>query len=163
MTQDPQFFTEAEQQATEPTDKGHPFLDNLAVRDRRIAGLRERVGELVGQINERDKRIAELEAQPAVPTQPDRMFPILRSHNYDKEPHEPHPTLIPWSVADLAYSGYSSDYSRDQSLERMAERGGFGPGEMDKYCPDWRERCNEITTLRARIAELEAEGVERRR
>lgn len=73
-----------------------------------------------------------------------KMFPILKSYTKQK----PHPTSIPWEVADLAYSVYSNKYGRDQSIERMAERGGFGAEEMDELLPDWRERCDVATKLR---------------
>jgi hypothetical protein len=72
----------------------------------------------------------------------DKLFPIQSQRGA-----KPHPLRIPWSVAELAYSVYSGLYGRDQSLERLAERGGFGPGEMDEFLPDWRERCDEIVAL----------------
>lgn len=59
----------------------------------------------------------------------------------------PHPLEIPWSIAELAYSVYAARYGRGQSLERLAERAGFCPDEMDMFLPDWRERCAEIATL----------------
>lgn len=77
----------------------------------------------------------------------ERMFPIQSERGA-----KPHPTRIPWSIAELAYSVYSGKYGRDQSLERLASRGGFGPGEMDTFVPDWRERCDEIASLRAQLA-----------
>lgn len=80
-----------------------------------------------------------------------KMFPIQRSYTKQK----PHPTSIPWEVADLAYSVYSNLYGRDQSLERMAERGGFGAKEMDELLPDWRERCDLIVKLREENEHLE--------
>ena len=46
---------------------------------------------------------------------------------------------VPWAVAELAYAAYSARYGRDQSLERLAERGGFGHEEMDQFAPGWRE------------------------
>lgn len=52
-----------------------------------------------------------------------------------------HPTSIPWEVADLAFSVYAAQYGTGQSLERLAERGGFSPSEMDEFLPDWRKRC----------------------
>ena len=73
----------------------------------------------------------------------ERMFPIQRERGA-----KPHPTQIPWSLAELAYSVYSARYGTSQSLERLAERHGFGPSEMDDFLPDWRERCDEIRTLR---------------
>ena len=83
----------------------------------------------------------------------ERTFPIQRGERGVK----PHPTRIPWHVADLAYSVYSARFGTSQSLERLAERGGFGPEEMDMFLPDWRERCDENARLKARVAELEAE------
>ena len=68
------------------------------------------------------------------------MFPIILNRKYDK----PHPLKIPWSVAELAYSQYGPS---SQTLERIAERGGFGPFEMDGFVPDWIERCNENKRL----------------
>ncbi len=56
----------------------------------------------------------------------------------------PHPLSIPWGLAELAYSVYAARYGRQQSLEQLAKRGGFGPLEMDDYLPDWRERCRAV-------------------
>ena len=39
---------------------------------------------------------------------------------------------VPWSVAEVIYAAYAEVYpssARQQSIERMAERGGFGWGE----------------------------------
>jgi hypothetical protein len=65
----------------------------------------------------------------------------------------PHPLLIPWSVAEKAYSVYAARYGRSQSLERLAERGGFGPSEMDEFLPGWRDEVSEITRLRKELAD----------
>ena len=35
-----------------------------------------------------------------------------------------------WELAELAYSAYSSAHGTDQSLERLAQRGGFGIDEF---------------------------------
>jgi hypothetical protein len=80
-----------------------------------------------------------------------RMFPIQRQRGA-----KPHPLSIPWSLAELAYSVYSSRYGSSQSLERLAERGGFGPGEMDEFVPDWRERCSEVSRLRSALERAES-------
>jgi hypothetical protein len=77
------------------------------------------------------------------------MFQIQSQHGA-----KPHPLWIPWSVAELAYSVYSGKYGRSQSLETLAERGGFGPGEMDEFLPDWRERCDEIMRLKVALDKL---------
>lgn len=76
-----------------------------------------------------------------------RLFPIQPERGA-----RPHPIRIPWAVAELAYSVYSAQYGRDQSLDTLARRGGFGPGEMDVFLPDWRERCYENARLRSDLA-----------
>lgn len=67
---------------------------------------------------------------------------------------KPHPLRIPWYVAELAYSVYSARYGRSQSLDELASRGGFGPGEMDMFLPDWRERCDHTAKLEAVCVEV---------
>lgn len=37
---------------------------------------------------------------------------------------------VPWKEAERAYKTYSSLYGKSQSLERLAERHGFGIGEF---------------------------------
>ena len=37
---------------------------------------------------------------------------------------------VPWIFAERAYRYYAQRYGRDQSLERLAERGGFGASEF---------------------------------
>ena len=54
---------------------------------------------------------------------------------------------IPWSVAEIAYAEYARRYGRSQSLQRLAERGGFYVNEMDEYHPRWREEVGEIARL----------------
>ena len=66
----------------------------------------------------------------------EELFPIQAERGA-----EPHPMKVPWHIAELAYSVYAAKYGQEQSLERMAERGGFAPSEMDMFLPDWRERC----------------------
>lgn len=51
----------------------------------------------------------------------DEMFPIMEDH--------PRPrTYIPWWLAEIAYENYNC--KSQQSLERIAERGGFGREEL---------------------------------
>lgn len=66
-------------------------------------------------------------------------FPII-PYSSREQGKGPHPMSVPWRIAELAYSVYASRYGRSQSLERLAERGGFHAGEMDMLLPDWRER-----------------------
>ena len=40
------------------------------------------------------------------------------------------PASIPWPVAEEAYTEYAAQYGKQQTLERLAERGGFGMSEM---------------------------------
>ena len=39
-------------------------------------------------------------------------------------------STIPWWLAEEAYKFYSAKYDTEQSLERLAERGGFGRIEL---------------------------------
>jgi hypothetical protein len=84
-------------------------------------------------------------ARNALPA-PEKMFPIQRYGG----------KKIPWSVAEKAYEVYSDRYGNGQSLQRLAERGGFGTCEMDILYPEWRNEVEEIPLLKKRIAELEA-------
>lgn len=63
------------------------------------------------------------------PTREDRPFPIqatLSSSAWGKRPA----CSIPWWLAEVAYVVYAKRYGTSQSLERLAQRGGFGRGEL---------------------------------
>ncbi len=77
-----------------------------------------------------------------------KMFPLQSSYSKTT----PHPTMIPWAVADKAYAVYRGRYGSQQTLERLAERGGFSAGEMDDFYPGWREEVALVTELRAKLA-----------
>lgn len=56
-----------------------------------------------------------------------RPFPI-QGHG-----HAEKPSTVPWWLAQVAYEGYAKLFpgsARSQSLERLAERGGFGREEL---------------------------------
>lgn len=36
---------------------------------------------------------------------------------------------LPWAVAEEVYKEYAAQYGKEQSLERLAQRGGFGTTE----------------------------------
>lgn len=40
------------------------------------------------------------------------------------------PQLIPWGVAEVAYRAYAQRYGRNQTLDDLARRGGFGRDEL---------------------------------
>jgi hypothetical protein len=67
------------------------------------------------------------------------------------------PGSVPWVVAERAWSTYASQYGTGQSVERMAERGGFCWGEMDELFPGWRKATDEWEKLRRENATLTAE------
>lgn len=101
--------------------------------------------------------IQELEAARAQQSSV-KMFPIQSERGA-----KAHPTKIPWAIADLAYSVYSAKYGKEQSLERLAQRGGFGPSEMDMFLPNWRELCSQqpdVSELEKQI-ELERDAYAR--
>ncbi len=53
-----------------------------------------------------------------------RPFPIQRSGREKPE------STIPWWLAEMAYDYYAAKFGTSQSLERLAERGGFGRNEL---------------------------------
>jgi len=87
---------------------------------------------------------------------PESRFPIIIERGA-----KPHPMTISWQTAEMAYSVYAARYGKNQSLERMMQRGGFYPSEMDDYVPDWRERESELTALREAQARLTEENQKR--
>ena len=107
----------------------------IAEQDLRVAVLQESLRNLEEDIAELEAELAKLKGT--------RMFPIQIESRA-----APHPMQIPWIIAELAYSVYAAKYGRGQSLERLAERGGFAPSEMDKFLPGWRMRCEEHTAPR---------------
>lgn len=57
-------------------------------------------------------------------TDPNRPFPIVITESKASR------CTIPWWLAEIAYEYYSERFGKDQSLERLAERGGFGREEL---------------------------------
>lgn len=57
-----------------------------------------------------------------------RRFPLMKTGR-----------TIAWSVAERAYEQYAAGYGTNQSLDKMAQRGGFSVGEMDLFFPAWRD------------------------
>ena len=55
----------------------------------------------------------------------DRPFPIQDDYSIP-------PCTVPWWLAEEAYKVYSAKYGTGQSLERLAERGGFGREELTR-------------------------------
>ena len=74
----------------------------------------------------------------------------------------PGPVSVPWPVADRAWAEYSARYGRDQSVERLAQRGGFGWCEMDELFPGWREATDEWVQMRRELAQLRQSNAELR-
>lgn len=48
---------------------------------------------------------------------------------------------IPWSMAEIIYAGYTADYGTQQSLERLAQRGGFSWAEVEVIYKSHRARA----------------------
>lgn len=90
--------------------------------------------------------IPPLAPEAGTPTPDARTFPIQ-----GPTPHR----RIPWWLAEEAYAVYSGRYGTSQSLERLAERGGFSAGEMDMFAPGWREKLDTVAQLRAALRSYE--------
>ena len=56
----------------------------------------------------------------------EKSFPIQAEYSPKQLPA----TEIPWWLAEVAYEEYVEKFGNDQSLERLAERGGFGRYEL---------------------------------
>jgi len=57
-------------------------------------------------------------------------------------------STIPWWLAEVAYKSYARCFGRDQSLERLAERGGFGRDELVGLIrKEWekRRKAHDVT------------------
>ncbi|WP_163869555.1 hypothetical protein [Myxococcus eversor] len=70
---------------------------------------------------------------------------------------KPGPLSVPWAVAERSWAAYAQQYGTQQSVERMAERGGFYWGEMDAQCPEWREATDAWVLLAKENVDLKAE------
>lgn len=96
----------------------------------------------------------------------ERVRAELKEFPLQRQPRGGHgPGSVPWVVAERAWSNYASHYGTQQSVERMAQRGGFSWGEMDEHFPGWRDAVDEwrrlgaeVARLQARVAELEREN-----
>lgn len=69
---------------------------------------------------------------------------------------------IPWAAAEKAYECYAKCYGRQQSLERLAERGGFGLHEWACLYLGHVHQCRNgdicvMQALRAALAEPRSE------
>lgn len=100
-----------------------------------------------------ERRIVELEQEVADLKKSKRRFPIM-SEGTRAEGYRAHPP-IPWAVAERAYATYTAQYGDDQTLERMAERGGFGCFEMDQFAPGWEEECTAVAELELRLKDAQ--------
>ena len=58
-----------------------------------------------------------------------RAFPI-QSDGFVRGKGEVARSAIPWWLAEIAYEYYASRYGTQQTLEGLAERGGFGREEL---------------------------------
>lgn len=47
---------------------------------------------------------------------------------------------IPWATAEIIYAAYSALFGTSQSLERLAERGGFSWPEVEAIFKDLKRR-----------------------
>jgi hypothetical protein len=62
------------------------------------------------------------------------LFPVQRD---DKRVRGPR-LFVPWHIGAEAWAAYAKKYGKNQSAERIADRGGFGEDEMNMFRPGWR-------------------------
>ncbi len=109
--------------------------DNQADEITRLYKFAKENDKLTGELERLRTKLAEGERS-------NKEFPILgdNGNNIGK---------IPWWVAEQAYMVYANKYGDQQSLERLAERGGFGINELNDFLPDWKSKCSLIAQLQA--------------
>lgn len=78
----------------------------------------------------------------------ERMFPIQGDTDTETRIRRPAGS-VPWSVAEEAYKVYSEWFGTSQSLERLAERGGFSWHELVRLL----QRDRDFTRLPATKAQ----------
>jgi hypothetical protein len=83
-------------------------------------------------------RIAELESQLT------KTFPV---QGWGK---------VHWYIGQRAWEKYATKHGREQSCERIVQRGGLSCREMDIFSPGWREEDAGIKKAEANAAEFEA-------
>lgn len=59
----------------------------------------------------------------------EKLFPIQADYGDRREADKPK-TYVPWWLAEIAYAHYASKFGTQQSIECLAERGGFGRDEL---------------------------------
>lgn len=64
-----------------------------------------------------------------------KWFPLQHDHSPHGERFR-----VPWAVAEKAYAVYTRRYGTSQTLERLAERGGFGVTELIMLLADVPDR-----------------------
>ena len=87
--------------------------------------LRRETG-IVMTVSEAQERVEAIKQYAPTPTP--KMFPMQGG------------PPIPWENAEAVYADYSYLYGTDQSLERLAERGGFYYGELPVIAQRAEER-----------------------
>jgi hypothetical protein len=92
-----------------------------------------------------------------------RPFPIQGEWNWGKgKRHRPvihnKPCTIPWWLAEQAYYVYSKKFGSSQSLERLAERGGFGRNELIWLLSELVSEHGDINGKRWIEGKWESEG-----
>jgi len=68
-----------------------------------------------------------------------RPFPIQGGARSNSPRTNDKRSTIPWWLAEEAYRCYTELYGRSQTLERLAERGGFGREELLFLLRSWMD------------------------
>ncbi len=63
-------------------------------------------------------------------TNDNRPFPIQAEYDCGGRWGRHTSCSVPWWLAEIAYVNYAKRYGKEQSLERLAERGGYGRQEL---------------------------------
>ena len=84
-----------------------------------------------------------------------RWFPVIVNRMA-----RPRANKIPWTLAEIVYEGYSQRYGSDQSLERIAERGGFGILEIADHLGDIINAARRSLAASRALVEAKDKGLD---
>jgi hypothetical protein len=98
--------------------------------EKNVHGVNEHLIKMSKQLEKANTSIAEynlLCSQKNFPIQ--QQYSKMGDDGHSRRDPKP-PTIIPYWLAEEAYKYYSEKFGTSQSLDRLAERGGFGRSEL---------------------------------
>ena len=80
----------------------------------------------------------------------ERQFPVMKDFGVEGQNRDC-PKAISWFLAAEAHKVYERLNCARQSLDRIAERGGFYASELDVFVPDWESRTRKEMAMTTEV------------